>query len=269
MRDLVTVVVSCYNYGRFLPDAVSSLLGQAGGAPRVIVVDDGSTDPHTRQVLTELPDGVDVVRQENQGASVARNTGLHMVETPYALQLDADDRLAPGALRTLVETLEQRPALGYAYGRIEFFGDRTGVLTFPAFDPWRLLFRHIVGPTALMRRQLVSDTGGYDPVFAHYEDWEIWVHALRHGWHGLRVDVPMLEYRKHGSSKFDADRAGFREWYKRLRRKHSVLYDDLGRMAELSSISSTERLFYRYIWGLRPWPARAEQALYSLLWRPR
>ena len=267
MRDLVTVVVSCYNYGRFLPEAVASLRAQEGGAPAIIVVDDGSTDPHTRQLLTELGEGVEVVHQPNQGASAARNNGLGRVETPYAMQLDADDRLAPTALATLVPALEAKPELGYAYGRIEFFGDRSGVLRFPPYDPWRLLFRHIVGPTALMRRELVHDTGGYDPSFAHYEDWEIWLHALRHGWQGSCVERTTLQHRKHGPSKMEADRANYRKYFRLMRQKHAALYGDLRGVARLSSLGLGERLLYRYVWAVRPWPAGLEQALYSLLWR--
>jgi glycosyltransferase involved in cell wall biosynthesis len=269
VNDHITVVISCFNYGEFLAEAVMSLSRQGGGAPRIVVVDDGSTDPRTQQVLTELDDGVEVVSQENQGASTARNAGLRRVETPYALILDADDRLAPGALRALSRALDARPEIGYAYGQIEFFGARSGVLTMPPFDPWRLMFRHIVGPTALVRQEVIDDTGGFDPTFSHYEDWEIWVHALACDWRGLRVDEPMLEYRQHGRSKFNADRANYREWFGRLRKKHSSLYQDLGRMADLSGISPAERALYRHVWGLRPWPAAVEQALYSLLWRSR
>ncbi|MDP9071710.1 MAG: glycosyltransferase family 2 protein [Actinomycetota bacterium] len=264
----ITVVISCFNYGEFLPEALQSLRRQADGAPRVIVVDDGSTEPHTTSVLSELRDDVELVRQENQGASRARNSGLARVETPYVLVLDADDRLTPDALQVLRRVLDHKPEIGYAYGYLRFFGERTGVMRMPPFDPWRLMFRHIVGPTALLRTEVVRATKGYDPAFPHYEDWEIWLHALAHGWHGYRVDQPTLEYRKHGASKFDSDRADYRKYYRLLRNKHSCLYEDLPAMAAASALSRPERLMYRYVWGLRPWPAAVEGALYKLFWRP-
>ena len=69
----ITVIVTNYNYGTFLEEAVDSVLRQEGGAPRIILVDDGSTDPYTLQVLDRLPDDVHVVRRENAGvASAAR-----------------------------------------------------------------------------------------------------------------------------------------------------------------------------------------------------
>src|SRR5438477_4256940 len=158
----VTAVVACFNYGRFLHEAVDSLLQQAGGAPRVIVVDDGSNDPATLAVLDEQPPAVEVVRQANQGVCAARNAGLARVQTDYALVLDADDRLAPGALQAMREPLERRPGLGFAYGYMRFFGDWDGLLTFPPYDPYKLLYRHTIGLTCLMRRELVRDTGGFD-----------------------------------------------------------------------------------------------------------
>src|SRR3954453_18974640 len=60
-----TAIVACFNYGAYLREAVDSLLSQEGGAPHVVVVDDGSTDSETHAVIDELPAAVEVVRQEN------------------------------------------------------------------------------------------------------------------------------------------------------------------------------------------------------------
>ena len=68
-----------------------------------------------------------------------------------------------------------------------FFGDMCGIVRFPDYDPYRLLHRHTVGLTALARGEVLDATGGFDPGFPHYEDWELWVHALAHGYEGRRV----------------------------------------------------------------------------------
>lgn len=265
----MTVVISCFNYGSYLKEAIASVQGQDGGPARAIVVDDGSTDGATQCVLGEIDSDPDVqlVRQANAGASVARNAGLGRVSTPYAMVLDADDVLPPDAVRVLRTALETDSVAGYAYGHIQFFGQWRGLMRMPPFDPWRLMFRHIVGPTALMRRELIDATGGYDPEFRHYEDWEIWVHALSAGWPGHQVDFPGLLQRKHGPSKFDSDRANYREYFAKLRSKHRRLYEHLECVAHTSRLGPAERFFYRRVWGPRPWPARAETAFYSLLWR--
>jgi hypothetical protein len=163
--------------------------------------------------------------------------------------------------------LDGNPDADYAFGHIKFIGDWGGEMRMPPFDPWRLLFRHVVGQTALMRRQVVQLTGGYDPEYATYEDWELWVHALAHGMRGVLVDRTCVLYRKHGRSMSSANRGEFRATIKRMRRKHSALYEDLASIARESTLSWRERLLYRWVWGERPWPAALENVFYSVLWR--
>ena len=67
-----------------------------------------------------------------------------------------------------------------------------GRLRFPDYDPYRLLYRHTIGLSALVRREVIADTGGFDPSFETYEDWELWVNALAHGWRGRRVEAVTL-----------------------------------------------------------------------------
>ena len=269
-NDDVTAVIANYNYARFLPEAVESLRAQPGGPPRIIVVDDGSTEAGTDAVLARIEaDGAEVVRQENRGPQAARNAGLGRVETPYWWVLDADDRLAAGALPALRRPLERDPDLGFAYGLMCFFGDMSGILRFPDYDPYMLLYRHTVGLTALARREVLRDTGGYDIAFPYYEDWELWMHALAHGHEGRRIDAVTLEYRRHAGTKFDADRRRYRQAWKSLRSKHGALYARRGELARRSPLGPVGRATYRWFWGPRPVPAAAEAALHRMLWRRR
>ena len=262
-------MISCFNYGAYVGEAVASALGQQGGPAHVVVVDDGSTDPATHEALDRLPDDVEVVRQENRGVCAARNAGLARADTPFVLVLDADDRLRPEALRILRPPLDADPALGFTYGLMRFFGDWEGVLRMPPYDPYRLLYRHTIGLSALMRRQVVEDTGGFDEAFHHFEDWELWVNALEHGWQGRQVDAVTVEYRKHGGSKVGEDRRRYREMYRRLRRKHAGLYADAGRLASTSQLGRLSRAVHRSYWGPRPLPSGVEQLLHSLYFKAR
>jgi glycosyltransferase involved in cell wall biosynthesis len=264
-RD-VTIVIACFDYGRYLGEAVTSALAQEGGPPHVVVVDDGSTEPETLRVLETLPSDVELVRQENAGVCRARNAGLARVDTPFALVLDADDRLAHDALARLLPPLEAEAKLGFAYGTMEFFGDWSGELRFPDYDPFALLYRHTIGLCALARREVFEDTGGFDPAFEQFEDWELWVNALAHGWRGRRVDAVTLEYRRHGDTKLVRDRGRYRTIYRQLRRKHAALYAQRSQLARASRLGVAGRLTHMLYWGPRPLPGRLEQALYRLRW---
>jgi glycosyltransferase involved in cell wall biosynthesis len=271
MNDDITVVITCFNYGEFLAESVDSALAQMGGEPRVVVVDDGSTDARTLQELDRLPPQVELVRQANAGLAEARNAALRQIQTPYALALDADDRLAVDALQRLRGPLEAEPALGFSYGIMQFFGTWEGILRMPAYDPYRLLFRHIIGSTALMRRELFESVGGFDPTFAGYEDWEFWLHALEHGWRGRRVEKVTLFYRRHGPTMYLGARRHYRSAFRQLRSKHAVLYErpSRHRLQAESDVGWGGSLIYRWWWGWRPLPARVEVALQSSFWRPR
>jgi glycosyltransferase involved in cell wall biosynthesis len=262
----ITVVITCRDYGRFLGEAVQSVLSQDGGRPALIVVDDASTDPATVDALDRLPAEGRLIRADGRGVGRARNAGLEQVETAYALVLDADDRLAPGALGALRAPLDAGPALGFAYGRMRFFGTWQGELRFPPYDPYRLLFRHTIGLSALMRRKVVEDTGGFDPSFEYFEDWELWLNALEYGWRGVQVDAITLEYRRHEQSKLAADRRRYRSAFRALRRKHAGLYASRDVFARESGLTPFGRLFYRMYWGPRPVPARLESLAYRMLW---
>jgi glycosyltransferase involved in cell wall biosynthesis len=266
-RD-VTVVVTCFNYGAYLEEAVESVRSQAGGPPHLIVVDDGSTDPETMDVLSRLDRGIDLVRQKNAGVGAARNAGLRRATTPYLLVLDADDRLSRDALEILKAPLERDSSLGFAYGRAGFFEGWEGTLTFPPYDPYRLLYRHTIGLSALMRKEVAEETGGFDERFEHFEDWEFWLNALAHCWRGIQIDSVTLEYRRHGSSKLHADRRAYRRTLGELRRKHAELYADPA-LAQESDLGLLGRAVYRYFWGLRPVPVGLEQAAHNLLWGRR
>jgi glycosyltransferase involved in cell wall biosynthesis len=232
------------------------------------VVDDGSTDPLTLEVLDALPAGVELVRKPNGGVSSARNAGLARVQTPYWLVLDADDRLAAGALNVLRAPLEREPGVDFTFGFMRFFGSMNGIRRLPEYDPFGLLYRHTIGLTALTRLAVLRDTGGYDTAFPYFEDWEFWVHALACGHEGRRVKAVTLEYRRHAGAKFVDDRRHYRTAYRALRVKHAELYARSGALARRSRLGRANRAMHRCFWGPRPVPARVEAGLHRLLWRP-
>jgi glycosyltransferase involved in cell wall biosynthesis len=263
----VTVVIPCFNHGRYLGEAVNSALAQEGGEPRIIVVDDGSTEPETEAALSALPGSIAVLRQENAGPAAARNTGFSLAATPYVMPLDADDRLPPGTLAALHSDLEANGGAAYAYGTMRFFGDWSGEVRFPPYDPYRLLYRPIVGWLGLIRREAWEQVGGFDPSLTGFEDWDFTLAALGRGLHGHRLDRVVLEYRKHGRSGLEGDRRRYRELYRRLRAKHAELFGRAEQLAAESDLSRAGRLAYRTWWAWRPLPASAERALFGLHFR--
>jgi len=103
----LSVIVPCYNMGRFLPEAVESVLAQGHPELQIIVVDDGSTDD-TAACVRALPHPVEYIRQDNRGPAAARNRGIRAARHDVLGFIDADDLWPPGKLRL------QLPEIGRA-----------------------------------------------------------------------------------------------------------------------------------------------------------
>lgn len=112
---LVSVIVPCYNQGRYLVECVLSVLAACSHPVEIIIVDDGSTDRCIQNQLAEAealaPQLVRVHRQANQGLSGARNAGLELARGEFVQFLDADDLLAPGKIDAQVAQLRLNPRL--------------------------------------------------------------------------------------------------------------------------------------------------------------
>lgn len=93
---LVSVIIPCFNHGKFLSEAINSVLDQTYSPIEIIIVNDGSTD-NTKEVASAFP-MVKYVYQENQGLSAARNTGIKSCKGDYLVFLDADDLLLKDAI---------------------------------------------------------------------------------------------------------------------------------------------------------------------------
>src|SRR5438874_544607 len=116
----VDVIVPCYNYGRYLPGCVRSVLGQEGVNVRVLIIDDASPDGsgEAAEELARRDGRVEVRRHAvNQGHIATYNEGLDWAGGDYLLLLSADDLLAPGALGRAARALDAHPEVGLTYGR--------------------------------------------------------------------------------------------------------------------------------------------------------
>jgi len=189
-RDpLVAVVIPCWNHGAFLPEAAASARDQVYSHVECVIVDDGSTDPNTREVLENMRrTGFPVIAQARQGLAAARNTGVRATKAPYFVPLDADDRLAPDFISRLLPALLENPSLGYCYSHVSFFGAAAGLWKCPGYHPRKLLIENLSAATAVIRRSAFDRVGGYSPDMIHgFEAWDFWLALLSAGYHGKCV----------------------------------------------------------------------------------
>jgi glycosyltransferase involved in cell wall biosynthesis len=201
----VDAIITCHNYGRFLGEAIESVLAQSHRDLSVVVVDDASTD-ETAEVAARYADrGVRYIRSALGGAGQARNAGLHATSAPLVAFLDADDAWLPERLAIGVRHLERHPeaalVAAHAFACDEAMRPSTIVhaLRAPAcgrvFD--RLLIDNVVlNPSSvLIRRSALEAAGGFSELPVA-QDWDTWLEIAKRFPIGFADEVVAL-VRRH------------------------------------------------------------------------
>ena len=198
----VSVVIPCFNQGRFLRDALDSVFAQTLAPGEVVVVDDGSTD--LTASVAKAYTGVKYVRQGNRGLAHARNRGLRETSGELVVMLDADDRLLPDALSVGVAELDARPDHAFVFGRCERIdaqGRRLPTVAPPPIDgdAYEAFLRHnfVWTPAvAVFRRSVCGPLLRFNPAVGPAADYDLYLRLARHRrvhGHGRLV----AEYRLH------------------------------------------------------------------------
>jgi glycosyltransferase involved in cell wall biosynthesis len=205
LRDLVSVVIPCFDQAHLLGEAIESVLAQSHEDVELVVVDDGSTD-NTAAVAGRY-DRVRYVRQDNQGLAAARNTGIRETNGDLLVFLDADDVLLAGALEQGVRSLHEHPECAFAFGHVAFLmEDATEppapyTPSFPG-DCYEhfLRGRTIAAPGAVMfRRAALQASGVFSGAHPAAADYDLYCRIARD--HPVHCHGAVVAgYRRHASS---------------------------------------------------------------------
>ena len=227
----VAVIISCFNEGRAVAEAWCSLAGEE--PHEAVIVDDGSDDAETLEILAALERaGARVVRRENGGVAAARTTGLAATSAPYVMPLDGDDVLAPGALARLADVLDWERHAMAAWGDLRVFGaidriDPKGT----QIDPWLLTHVCDLHASLMIRREALDAVGGWHDVV--FEDWDLTLALAGHGWSGRHVAGSQVYYRVDAGGRLA--RAPYERGVAELRARHDRLFRERRRYAATSS----------------------------------
>ncbi len=220
MPPLVSIVALSYNHGRFLVEALDSVVAQTYVHWELVIVDDASTDDSAaviRAWVTAHPGRAAhvLLLPKSDGACAAFNQGLARCGGEFVIDLATDDVLLP---TRLAEQVAAFAALDDSYGVVYTDAelmDEAGTLLrrhyrrdaagqpHPA-APSGDVFAHVLGhyfissPTMMIRRRVLTDLGGYDASLA-YEDFDLWVRSAR-AWHYFFLDRVLTRKRLHPHS---------------------------------------------------------------------
>lgn len=197
----ISVIITCYNLGEFLEEAVASFINYPDrDLIEIILINDGSTEASTIEVINKIekayPELI-VVNQNNQGLGNARNNGIAMSKGEYIIPLDADNKLRHEFISKAIEVLDKHPEIDMVHGNAQFFGEQEGLWKVKPFYISEMVLNNYIDACACYRKSTWQSLGGYDanmPIMG-FEDWDLW---LRMGVHGCKfqyIDEVFFDYR--------------------------------------------------------------------------
>ena len=241
----ISVLIPCYDDGATVGAAVASIVED--DAVEVVLIDDGSRDPHTVAVLDDLAarGTVRLIRQANRGVAAALRAGTAVATAPYVFILNSDDLAEPRALAALADALDADPGADFAFGWIHFFGDVDFVARQPAWNPWILLHANRWAISCLYRRDALDAVGGV-PAGTAYEDWDLLLGLAEQDRRGVLVPRVVLHYRQHGVARRNrAAQSDLRQQYATLRARHAPLFSREPDLRRRHPVPPLTRLGYR------------------------
>ena len=236
----VSVIASCYNYGRYLPDLIASLvggpssLGQQPGQTmpsfEVVICDDGSTDD-TWEIMQSLADdtkGIHFVRHErNLGTPAGQNTAIRASYGRAIAVIGADDMMRPERLATMYAAWQTDPC-AVVYDDITIFahGKEINSWTMQEYDYKKLIYKNQMHAGIMFSRAAFEEVGGYPEIMREgREDWAINVGLGRLGYCGVHVRQPMYLYRREMQNR--TKRNAGRDWAAYFLEQVQSLYPDV------------------------------------------
>jgi glycosyltransferase involved in cell wall biosynthesis len=201
----VSIVIACYNHGRFLGEAIGSILSQTVAPAEIIVVDDGSTDD-TAAVAGRYS-RVHYLYQSNKGVSAARNRGMAESAGSHIVFLDADDRFLPGALEAGIACFARNPRCGFVFGAYRDIAVDGSVLSGTRTcrrkrDYYRALCQgNFIGmiATVMFSRAALESIQGHNTTLRTAEDYDVYLRIARNYPISHHKEL-VAEYRHHESS---------------------------------------------------------------------
>jgi glycosyltransferase involved in cell wall biosynthesis len=194
------IVIPCHNYGRFLAEAVESVLAQQAPAAEVVIVDDASTDDTPTVAARYRSAGVRYLGVEHRDVFRTRAAGLAATKAEFVCFLDADDALPRDYLQAGQPLFADR-RVAIVFSDAEFFGDRPGRSHFPEWNPAQLERENFIHAGSIVRRAALNQTQAFEQPspFPSHADWFVWRRLADAGWIGVKQPA-LYRYRKHGGS---------------------------------------------------------------------
>lgn len=206
--DKATVIITNWNYGMFLREAIESVLAQTMLPKEIIIADDASTDGSleiAQEYVDKYPDLFRIARVAPTRAGLPKNLNfaVSLVETPWFCALAADDKFKPTYIERCAEFFDSDARLAIIYSDMEKFGNWSGVWQVSDWNEDILRAGNYINGHAFIKKSVFDEVHGYRPEVNgsqdFFEDFFLWIDIidLKKGYYGRRVPEPLVMYRRH------------------------------------------------------------------------
>lgn len=222
-RPRVSILVTSYNYARFIGETIRSVIEQTFDSWELIIVDDCSTDDSWSVIQAFQDPRIHAVRfDKNRGACAAYNAALRLATGQFVASLDSDDVFAPEKLAIQVDFLDQHPEVDICGTYLEEIDDAGNLVPSEncMYAPWFnkeldlnspdcwIWENHLCHSSVLMRKSLHDRIGFFREELTYSPDWNFWLRALAGSATFHVIPKELVQYRAHGSNithrNFDA-----------------------------------------------------------------
>lgn len=227
---LISIIVPCYNDGKYIHECLESVHNQQYNNYEIIIINDGSTDVKTTEILKNIDHHKIIVLQtQNQGPAKARNQAIKNSSGKYILPLDADNKVGKVFIKEAIEILEQNSDVKIVNCDLRFFGAKRGIMKFESYSIEKLMCENIIECASVFRRKDFDKTIGYNPNMAEgLEDWDFWLSILETGGDVRKINKAEIYYRvKRGSRNNSITNDGFKRLRFQIYNNHKELYSKL------------------------------------------
>lgn len=230
VMEKVSVIMPCYNDGQYIREAIDSVKNQTYSNIEIVVIDDGSDDHETCQILNELSDDVCLLKSKHLKPAGARNLGISKASGKYILPLDSDDKIDATYIEKCVNVLDNNEKIGAVYCYADLFGEKSGEWRLPKYSFKNMLVDNIVFVTAMFRKDDWEKVGGFDTAMdSGMEDYSFWISILALGKEIYQIPETLFHYRikkKSRTTEFLKDIEKTKDMYRRIYYKHQDFYKD-------------------------------------------
>lgn len=251
LESLVSIVITCYNYGNYIEACLSSAISQTYKNKEIIVIDDGSTDNTKEKVEPYIErDGIIYYRQDNRGQASAKNKGIELSKGDFIAFLDADDIWENKKIEKQIK-LFNKNSIGVVYSKAKYMDENGNIINIKiknkylqpvSGDVTKNLFYDNFVPfsSSVVRKTCFENFGVFDESIKMSIDWDLWLRISSEYLFDF-VDEELLIYRVGHRGQMSKDMVERERCSEKILKKYVSKYKNRYKKATIK-----KALFYSY-----------------------